>query len=459
MLLEFNKELLLNKAQFALKEAEKLGATQAEVHVSLNSGALTRIANSIIDQNVAERHANIMTIVYVGKKKGSTDVEVFDDKEIAKAVADAVKIAKISPEDKDFKSLPEPKKLTKIPLDELISKETMTVDPEKRAEFATTAINAAHEIDKKINAVAGALSHGVGEEVITNSLGVEAYHAFTYSNVNLTALAEDGKEQAAGWSADNNKNFHELHFEKVAIKAADKAAKGFGMQYLEPGNYEVVLEPAAVGGFMFFMSYFGFSAQMYQDYVSFLRDKIGEKIFSEKFSLWDDAYDKRLTYRSFFDDEGMPKQKLDLVKEGVAKNLAYDTKTATKDGVKTTGHNAKFRGRSIPFPGHLVVNEGDASLEEMIAETKNGILVTHFHYQNAVDPTKAIFTGLTRDGAWYIKNGEIQYPLRTLRYTDSALTFLRNIDLLGKYSELHDTQPRVPAMKLPKFTITGSQKE
>ncbi|NHJ83862.1 MAG: TldD/PmbA family protein [Asgard group archaeon] len=457
--MEFNKELLLEKGHFALKEAEKLGATQAEVHIELNNNALTRLANSVIDQNVAERHATVMTIVYIGKKKGSTDVEVFDNESIAKAVADAVKIAKISPEDTDFKSLPEPRKLAPIPLSELISKNTVAVDPEKRADFAITAINTAHEVDKRINAVAGAISHGIGESVVLNSLGVEAYSAFSYSNIGLTALAEDGREQAAGWSSDNNIDFTKLHVEKVATIAAEKAAKGFGMQYIEPGEYEVVLEPAAVGGLIFFMVFYGFNAQMYQDYISFLRDKIGEKIFSEKLNLWDDAYDKRLTYRTFFDDEGMPKQKLDLVKNGVATNLAYDTKTAGKDGVETTGHNAKFRGRSVPFPGHLLISEGDATVDEMIAETKNGILVTHFHYQNAVDPTKAVLTGLTRDGAWYIKDGEIQFPLRTLRYTDSALSFLKNIDMIGKYSEIRDTQPRVPAFKLPKFQITGSQKE
>ncbi|MHA1629698.1 MAG: metallopeptidase TldD-related protein, partial [Candidatus Heimdallarchaeota archaeon] len=118
-----------------------------------------------------------------------------------------------------------------------------------------------------------------------------------------------------------------------------------------------------------------------------------------------------------------------------------------------------FRGRSLPIASHILVEEGTASLEEMIAEIKNGILVTHFHYQNAVNPTKGIFTGLTRDGTWFVKNGEIQFPLRTLCYTDSALRFLRSIDLLGKYSELNDSQFKVPAMKLPSFRITGSQKE
>ena len=458
--MEFNKDLLLEKAQFVLKEAERLGATQTEVTINLTKSALTRLANSIIDQNVAENHATVSTIVYVGKRQGSTSVEVLDNESISKAVTDAIKIAKISPENKDFKSLPEAQKYSKtIPFDELISKKTLEATPELLAEYSTVAINAAHSIDKRITAVAGAISHATNERMILNSLGVEAYDVHTNSNVNLTVLAEDGKEQTAGWSADNRIDISELKVKTVAEKAAKKAANGFSMQYIEPGNYEVVLEPAAAGGLVGMMNFFGFGAMNYQDYISFLRDKIGDKIFDEKFTMWDDAFDKQHVNRFFFDAEGVPKTKLEMVTNGVAKNLAYDTMTATKDKVKSTGHNVKFRGRSLPVAGNLLISEGESNLEEMIAETKKGILVTHFHYQNAVNPTKGIFTGLTRDGAWLIENGEIKYPLRTLRYTDSVLRFFANIELMGKYSDLNDTFQKVPPMKLPSFTISGSQKE
>ncbi len=457
--MEYSKELLLEKCRVLLKEAEKLGATQAEVRVGKRTTALTRLANSIIDQNVAENHFNARTIVYIGKQNGSTDVEIFDDASLKQSVADAIKVAKISPKNKDFKSLIDKQNYDAIPLNELVSKKTIATTPELRAEYATLAIESAHAIDKRVKAVAGAISHGLYEEAIMNSLGVEVYSAATGSNVNLTVLANDGKEETAGWSSDNRQDFTQLQIQTVAEKAAQKAVDGFGMQYIDPGNYEVILEPAAVGGLMFFLSYFGFSAMMYQDYVSFLRDKIGEKLFDEKLNLWDDGFDKRQVYRAFYDDEGHPKSKLDMIKNGVAMNLAYDSLTADKDGVKSTGHNAKFRGQSMPFPGNLFMGEGDSDLNEMIAETKNGILVTHFHYQNAVNPTKGIFTGLTRDGAWLVKDGDIQYPLRTLRYTDSVLRFFANIDLIGQYSELNDTQAKVPPLKLPSFTISGSQKE
>ncbi len=456
--MEFNKELLLEKAKFVLKTAEKLGATQTEVTVGLRNTALTRLANSIIDQNVAERHATIQTIAYIGKKKGSTFVEVLENGQIAKAVENAVKIAKISQEDNDFISLPTPMPYSTIPTDELVSTNTMNTTPEQRAESAKLCIDTAHSMDDRIKAVAGAVSHGLAERVIMNSLGVEAYDVGTFSNVNLTILAENGKEQVAGWYADNNIDFTKLHIKKVAEIATKKAVDGFGMQLIEPGNYEVVLEPAALSGLLMYIAYFGFSAVMYQEYVSFLRDKIGTKLFSEKFNLWDDALDYRSTFRSFFDDEGTPKSKIDLVKDGVVKNLAYDSITAGKDGVQSTGHHNKQEGQSFPFPTNMFVGEGSSNIEEMIAETKDGLLITHFHYMNAVSPTEGIFTALTRDGTWKIENGEIKYPVRTLRFTDAVPRFLSEINLIGKYPEINSQEFKVPSMKLPSFTISSIQK-
>jgi len=188
--MDFNKELLLEKARFVLKTAEKFGATQTEITIAMRTTALTRLANSIIDQNVAENHATIQTEVYIGKKKGSTFVEVMDNDSIAKAVENAVKIAKMSPEDTDFVSLPSPHPYTAIPIEDLISKNTMNVTPEDRAEAAKSVIDTAHSMDDRIKAVAGAISHGLGERVIMNSLGVEAYEAGTYSDIDLTILAK-----------------------------------------------------------------------------------------------------------------------------------------------------------------------------------------------------------------------------------------------------------------------------
>ncbi|MFX0108186.1 MAG: TldD/PmbA family protein [Candidatus Hodarchaeota archaeon] len=458
--MKLSKDLLFEKAAVALTEAEKLGATQAEVTVTLQQSALTRLANSIIDQNVSENRAAVRIRTFLGKQKGSIQVNALDDGIVKEAVESSIKYAKISPEDKDFKSLIEPKPpKTDLDFSKILCNATAEASPEDRADYAMKAVNVAHSVDKRISVVAGAISNTFAERVVCNSFGVEAYQALTLGEIDLTVLARDGEEETAGWASDYKRDFRKLRIDTVAEIAAQKAANGFGVKSVEPGEYEIILEPAALGGLMFFIAYFGFSAVMYQDYRSFLRDRIGEKIFSSNLTFWDDGLDDRFPGPQVFDSEGYPKSRLNLVEKGVVKNLVYDSYTAGKDGVESTGHSWRGWGRSMPFPTHVVVQEGDSNMEEMIAETKRGILVTHFHYQNPVDPTKGVLTGLTRDGTWLVENGEISHPVGTLRYTDAVPRFLSQIDLIGKYPELKQEERITPPIKLPSFRISGSNKK
>ncbi|MFX0045129.1 MAG: TldD/PmbA family protein [Candidatus Hermodarchaeota archaeon] len=448
---------LLEKAGIALKEAESQGASQAEVGISLVKMALTRLANSIIDQNVAENHANVRVLLYFGKKKGSVSVDTLDDESIKDAVASASSIARVSNEDTDFKSLPEPKPFSSaLESEELVCKATAEATPEARAEYAMRAIQEAHEIDERISAVAGAISNQVVESVIVNSLGVEGHQADTSANVNLTVLAKDGADETAGWAEDNRRDFRHLQVENVAAIAARKAADGFGAKALNPGEYEALLEAPASATLALYMAYIGFSARSYQEYRSFLRDRIGERVFSDKLNVWDDALDKRFVRPRLFDSEGYPKKRMALVDSGIVKNLMYDSYTAGKDNVESTGHNSKLWGMSIPFSDHMIMDEGKSGIDELVADTKRGILITHFHYTNPVDPTEGVLTGLTRDGTWYIENGEIKHPVGTLRYTDAIPRLLGEIDLIGKYPELKGGSHIVPSLKLPSFRITGS---
>lgn len=457
-----NKQLLLSKANLILKEAEKHGASQAQASIGLVNMSLTRLANSIIDQNVSERHATIRVLLYFGQRMGVVESEVFENSDIKKAVEQAVSLARISPENTDFKSLPLPKKYSStFDRESLVSETTFNTTPEKRAEFAKLAIDTAHDVDGRIAAVAGYVRNISSERVIANSLGVEGYQMRSYGDVDLTILARDDKEETAGWAADARRTFGDLKVEDVTRVAAEKAANGFGMKNLQPGEYEVVLESEAAAGLLFFSTLLGFGARRHQEFLSFLRDRIGEQVFSEDLTLWDNPLNERLVGASLFDDEGVPHQKVDLIDKGVVKNLVYDTFTATKDGVESTGNHAKWWGPAEPIARHIIVSEGNASVDEMISETKKGVLVTHFHYMNPVNPTEGVLTALTRDGTWYVENGEIKYPLNTLRFTDAVPRFFKEIDMFGKYPDFQNIPPvgLVPAMKLPSFRFSGSSKE
>jgi len=457
-----NRDLLLSKAELVLKEAASQGASQAQVTITLRIMGLTRLANSIIDQNVAEHHANVRVLLYFGKKSGTVEFEVFEDSDIKRAVGRAVTLARISRENDDFISLPTRKDYShSFNAEDLICEATYNTSPEKRAEYAVLAIDTAHSANKRVDAVAGYIQNETSERVIVNSLGVEGYEMRTTADTQLSVIARDNTEEAAGWSSDARRDIRELDVENVAQVAAQKAINGFGLIDLTPGEYEVVLEPEAAAGLMFYTTLLGFGAMRHQEYMTYLRDRIGEKVFSEKLTISDNALDSRLIGASLFDDEGVPHQKVSLVEEGIVKNLVYDTMSAGKDGVESTGNNAKWWGPAEPIPRHVIVKDGSASIEDMISETKRGVLVTHFHYMNPVNPTEGVLTALTRDGTWYIENGEVKYPLRTLRFTDEIPRFFKTIDIIGEYSKFNNLPPfgLVPGMKLPSFRFSGSSKE
>lgn len=457
-----NRDLLLAKAELVLKEAESQGASQAQAAITLTKLDLTRLANSIIDQNVAELHAKVRVLLYFGQKSGAVEFEVFEDDDIKRAVTKAVSLAQISPENTDFKSLPQKKDYpSSFDLKGLFCEATYDTTPELRAEYATLAIGAAHAVDKRIEAVAGTIQNISSERVVANSLGVEGYEMRTTASTQLTAIARDGSEEAAGWSSDARRDVKDLRVEDVARVAAEKAATGFGMKDLSPGEYEVILEPAAAAGLLFYTTMLGFGARRHQEFMSFLQDRIGEQVFSEKLTMSDNALDQRLVGASMFDDEGVPHQKVDLIDNGVVKNLVYDTLTATKDGVESTGNHAKWWGPAGPIARHIIADEGKSSIEDMVSETKKGVLITHFHYMNPVSPTQGVLTALTRDGTWFVEDGEVKHPLRTLRFTDAIPRFFKEIDIVGKYSEFQSGPPigLVPGLKLPSFRFSGSSKE
>lgn len=457
-----NKDLLLAKAEIVLKEAEAQGASQAQATIELTRLDLTRLANSIIDQNVSEQHAKVRVLLYFGQKSGAVEFEVFEDCDIKGAVEKAVFLAKISPENKNFLSLPTKKGYsTTFDLDGLVCDATYDTSPELRAEYATLAIDTAHDVDKRIAAVAGIVQNTSNERVVVNSLGVEGYEMRTIAATELTIMARDGAEETAGWSADTRRDVRNLQVEDVATVAAQKAADGFGMKDLSPGEYEVILEPEAAAGLIFYTTMLGFGARRHHEFMSYLQDRIGEQVFSEKLTVSDNALDQRLANASLFDDEGVPHQKVDLIENGVVKNLVYDTMTATKDGVESTGNHAKLWGPAEPIAIHVIADEGNSSIEDMISETKKGVLVTHFHYMNAVNPTQGVLTALTRDGTWYVENGEVKYPLRTLRFTDAIPRFFKDIEIVGTYSKFITPPPfgLVPGLKLPSFRFSGSSKE
>jgi predicted Zn-dependent protease len=450
---------LLDISEKAVRVALKKGVDQVQVASFLLDRALTRFANSQIHQNVASKTGGVAVKVITKKRIGTLLANTLDERKIEDAVEKALNIARVAPPNKDFRSLPSPQKWT--PIKGAFDPKTAACTAEFRAGKVKDIIQTAHSKSTRVKAVAGSFSTGSSSFAISNSLGVSAYAQVSLASVNVTVISEATGSQGFGSDEQHSRFVKELDHIQVADEAADTSIRSVKPIKIQPGEYETVLSARASGTFVSFLGYMGFSATTYQDGQSFVKYHLGEQVFDEKLTVKDDSRDPSTLYAVPIDGEGVPKKPRQLIDKGVVsdKSICYDSFTAGKEkGRKSTGHSPPpilmFFGPVRPFPINLIAGSGDASTEEMVKDVKHGVFVTRFHYTNPVDPTKAILTGLTRDGTFLIENGELSKPVMNLRYTDSMLTALRNIDMIAKEPR-RTGDATTPAMKLRKLRFTG----
>jgi predicted Zn-dependent protease len=267
-------------------------------------------------------------------------------------------------------------------------------------------------------------------------------------------------ETSAGYAADLKQDVTELDFEQIGVEAVEKCLRSQKPQPLDPGNYPVVLEPYAVQDLVQMMAYTGFGAVAFQEGRSFMVGKLGQQILDSRISIWDDGLNPQGMPLPF-DFEGVPKQRVAFIEEGVARGVVYDSYRAGKEDRASTGHALPAPSAFGPFPLNTFFAPGEASTAEMIASTQRGIYVTRFWYTRPVEPTKVIVTGTTRDGTFLIENGEIAFPVRNLRFTQGYLEALNQVEMVGSETRLLSGmggigRDSVPALKLSEFTFTGA---
>jgi len=448
---------LLEIAKNTMEQArERNEVDQVQVAAFQVNSALTRYANSQIHQNVASNKGGIAIKVVTGGRIGTLLVNSLEKGQIKDAVTDAVKIARVTPPNKDFRSLPKPAKW--IPINDVYHKETAECTPDYRAERVKEAIDAAHSRSQLVKAVAGSFSTESLAFAVVNSLGTSAWTEIAVASIQTTVISKSGSSQGFSSEEQHSRRIKDIDAAQVGGRAADRSIRSINPSKISIGEHEVVLSPRAVAGLFMYLGYIGFSATSFQDGQSFVKYNLGKRVFDKKLNVRDDPRDPKTLYSFSIDGEGVPKAKVQLVEEGRVseKSICYDSFTAGKEKRMSTGHAIPpvFGFVSRPMPFNILVTSGKASVEEMIQETKRGIFITRFHYTNPVEPSKAILTGLTRDGTFLIENGELTNPVRNLRYTDSMLSALKTIPMIGKDLEILE-DVTTPAMKLAKLRFTG----
>jgi len=422
------------------------GETEA-VLIAVRSG-LTRFADSRIHQNVAEENAELLVRVAHEGRVAGVRTNSLAPAELDTVATRAVEIARQTPPDPDFPGLPAPIGAHPILIDR-VAAATASATPRSRAEAVRTFIDASGGAS-----AAGALSTTVIGRAVANSRGVRAYGARSQTDFVAVLQERGGSSHTSAVDAD----LRRLDFAALGRHAAERASAARGPVDLEPGTYTVLLEPEAGGLMLAYLALGTFNGRAVLEGRSALSTRIGERIVAPFIQIWDDPADPR-TVGLPFDYEGVPRGRLDLVRDGVAVGVAHDSRTARRAGVTSTGHAMSQPNAFGPIASNVIMAPGRMSREEMIASTERGVLVSRFHYVRVVHPARTVITGMTRDGTFLIEDGRVTRALRNLRFNQSMLEAFAHVDAVSAEGRLlggdFGIMRYAPAIKVRAFTFTS----
>jgi predicted Zn-dependent protease len=329
------------------------------------------------------------------------------------------------------------------------SEATASLDPSSRA-------NAARAITEP-SRTAGLISTGyletqAGATAIANSKGLFAYAKQTALALTTTVRTEDGT--GSGWAGATSHDFSTLNPGALGARAIDKARRSINPVAVEPGRYTVIFEPTAVGNLVQFIIG-AMNARGADEGRSFFSkqgggNKIGTKVVDERVTITSDPLDPE-AYGNTFANDGQPLSKTTWIENGVVRNLQYDRYWAQKQGKQPLGNSGSVR-----------MSGGTTSIDEMIASTERGILVTRFWYLRPVDPRTILYTGLTRDGTFLIEDGKVTRPIKNFRFNESPIFFLNNLEALGPTVRINASENLgaggatfMPPIKVRDFTFSS----
>ncbi len=444
----FERKPALQRLQKILSQVP----TEAEAHMHARVLASSRFSGNAITQNQEEHNHTIFLRVIKGKKQALVSTNRSEDDAIKDLVARAMKILEHATPDDEILPL-----ITSQPEYQSVDafyEDTFSASPRSRAEKILEQVSLYRE--KKMEA-AGFFGTGANSYSYCNTRGVSAHHRASRAVFSISAIAHKGKVEGMAEGMDHS--LHSLSTRNLGSIAMKKALEGTSPQSVEPGEYDVVLEPHALGELITYLAWSAFSTKAYIEGRSALAGKLGQALFSEEFSLTSTPYNLHYEDRPF-DCEGFPTQPIQLIESGVFKELPQDRRTAKTLGLKNTGHGAIQPSLRGPALSSLALEKGEESLDDLIASTERGLFISRFHYTNVIDPMNLSVTGMTRGGVWMIENGKLRFPVRNLRFSENLLKAFKRVDGIGNILEPIPMGPNLamilPAIKIRQFHFSST---
>ncbi|GHN00070.1 TldD protein [Cytophagales bacterium WSM2-2] len=418
-------------------------ADECEVNLAGTNSSNIRYARNAVSTSGSISQFQLVVSSAYGKKSGIATINELDDTSLEKVVRRSEELAQLAPENPEYVSFLGPQTyaepITYVPA-------TAAITPKMRADAVAQSLQVAKGTK---TVAAGFLEDNNGFTAMMNSKGLFAYNTSTNTNFSITMRTEDGK--GSGYATRGYNDITKLNVKEATEIAAQKAVKSATAKGIEPGKYTVILEPAAAA-VLLERIFFGLDARQADEGRSFLSKpgggtKLGEKLVDERVNIYSNPLHPDLP-TSTWNGDGRPQEKVSWIEKGVIKNLTYSRYWAQNKNVK-----------AVPGPDAAIMEGGTKSLEELIAGTKKGVLVTRLWYIRDVDPQTLLLTGLTRDGTFYIENGKIQYPIKNFRFNESPIIMLNNLEELGKVERTVSVESNVnyllPPLKIRDFTFSS----
>lgn len=437
--------LLTKDEAFALlkKVLSYSKAEECEVNLGGNDSGNIRYARNAVSTSGKISQSTLVVASAYGKKLGIATINEFDDASLEKVVRRSEELAQLAPENPEYVPFLGPQNYgpakTYFP-------STAGITAKQRTDFVAASL----KVSKDGKAIAaGFLNDNSGYAAMMNSHGLQAYNTSTNINFSVTVRTEDGT--GSGYASRGYNDVTKLDTAAATKVATEKAVKSVNAKAIEPGKYTVILEPAAVAVLLENLIG-GLDARQADEGRSFMSKagggtKLGEKMVDERVNIYSDPMNADLPTSTWTGD-GRPQERTSWIEKGVIKNLFYSRYWAEKNKVK-----------AIPNPDTAIMDGGTKTLEELIAGTTKGVLVTRLWYIRPVDPQTLLLTGLTRDGTFYIENGKIQYPIKNFRFNESPIIMLNNLEEIGKVERVisseSDNNYLFPPLKIRDFTFSS----
>ena len=430
---------MLKIAERALALAERLGAEQAEAFMGENLVTTVRIAAGrvIETKNVSDRGIGLRAAI--GRKVGFACANSFS-RELGER---AVSMARARPPNPDFDGFPEPAKPKKVR--DIYDRALAKLQPERAAELADLMLQAAFDFDRRVVEASGALNAVVERCAIANTNGLAVTDETTRIFGHLTVEARGaGEAEGAAWLGSTS--LRGFDPSEVGRRAAELAVNSLNPKKVKPGKYDVILEPAAVAELFYHVLGYAVNGRDVHDRISYFADELGKVVAVEGLDIHDWGNMAGGLYSKTFDDEGVPTRQTALIERGELAGFVYDRNYAGKadrdstgNGLRLTDMPGRYYGvEPSPYITNLAIEPGDFKREELIADTKNGLLLSRIWYTYPITPQFGDFSTTSRCG-FLIHKGEVVGAAQQVRIHENLPKLLKQITSIG-----NDVKQTVP---------------